>query len=631
MRGCSLRYFEKKLNENPLIARIVEVGIEQTAVELKTTVEVLSQEMVVLAWMHDSESFCRDRLKISDDYGSVVPLLLNNGQRKIRDAIERQKLAGKPVRICLLKARQYGGSTFFEAEIYRDCRLRPNRSSMIVAHDLDSARHLREMSARYYDNDPMFPRPRLKKETDKWWKFVHYIDKKKAESHLKIDTAEELSTGHSQTYQNLHLSEIQNWRNAQQLVKGLFPTVNQTNPDTMIFMEGTGSGVGDYWYEFCQMAQDPNTGWEFVFVAWYEIEKYTLPFRDETEKNDLMSTLGIWSSKLYGIEDYEELAYLKNGVSPEQLNWRRMQLRDIYKGDFDAFHQQFPSNPDQAFMTSGRNVFAMNRIQEGIQNSKPPIKTGYLDEYKDGDTKKVKFVPDNRGYWEVWNEPERGMLNLTCLGADVAEGIAVVPELGNRGGDFSVAKIFNRQTREFFAKLRARLDPDIFADELRKAWAYWGCGLLIENNPGGSGNVVIRALKDIPSINLLRTITIDKATDKTKSEYGWDTNKESKRQMIDELGEGIREKKFSDPSKNFWYECSTYIRDEKGRTNAQSRKYDDEVVATAVCLQADLLMPMVFKPQIDETKLYPKDYDVPQNRAEVGSQKQVMEQMYAEF
>lgn len=601
---------KNKLAAEPLIRAILAVGKDKFAHDNKIAMNVLDEEITRLSFLYDSASFAENTLKIMDKFSNLIPFKYNPGQLIIEAAKVKQISANKPVRLALLKARQFGGSTLEEGDVFRECILRPGRSTMIIAHDLDSARHLREMSHRFYENFTL-SKPRLKKETDKWWKFLHRKDGKPFESNLRIDTAEELSTGHSLTLQHLHLSEIQNWRNATVLVKGLFPTV-PNSPDTTIFMEGTGSGVGDYWYDFCQMAMNPTSEWEFVFVPWYKIEDYSARFANEDERQNFIDKMDSEEKLLYG-----------DLISAEQLLWRRTTISNTYKGDIESFRQQYPATADEAFLTSGRPVFSPIKVREAAKRAKP-ARLGNLVWKKD----KVEFVEESNGIWDVWEDVDKSKENLYALGADVAEGIAVQPEFGNKGGDFSCAKILRRDKMSFVGRLHARIDPDLFADEIHKAWEYWRCGVLVENNPGGSGNVVIRDLKDISGINLLKTVTLDRIHDTRKEQYGWDTNQQSKREMIDELVELIREVKFSDPSENFWYEAATYIKDEKGRTNAQSRKYDDEVVATAIAIQADKLMSSFYKPLVEEKKVYTRDMDVPQNFNQHITQDSVMEENY---
>ena len=100
---------------------------------------------------------------------------------------------------------------------------------------------------------------------------------------------------------------------------------------------------------------------------------------------------------------------------------------------------------------------------------------------------------------------------------------------------------------------------------------------------------------------------------------------------IDGLYELIREESFTDYDKDFWVECSTYVRDEKGSTNAQSRKYDDLVMATAITFQGDLLMPMVFKQSEEKRVRYARDRDVPQNWKQTHTREDVMQKTLVEF
>jgi len=622
-----MKYWELKLQQDPLYELSAELGIENAAVELGVTVKRLVDEMALKRYLHDTRQFAEDQLFITDKLGHLMNLKYNIGQGIINSAIEAQKLEGVPVRLCLLKARQFGGSTLFEADIFKESILRHHRRSMIVAHDLDSARHLRDMSNRYYTNYRL-AKPEKKNESDKWWKFKHREGSIEADSHLLIDTADEISSGHSLTLHALHLSEVQLWRNATELVKGLFPTVPE-HPDTMIFMEGTGSGIGNYWYEFCEMAKDPTSGWAFVFVSWFKVEDYTAPVISAEQTHEIMS-------KLDTLE--EELVTM--GCAPAQLLWRRNKIKNAFKGVIEDFMQQYPATPDEAFSTSGRPVFAVKPTKEGMRQAERPPFVGSLT-WTDPTHKSVRFDEDDRGMWELWEKPNAIKREfLYCLGADVAEGIAVQPELGLRGGDYSVAKILRRDNRTFTAKFRARIDPDEFARELHKAAIYWKhLPMMIENNPGGSGNVVIRDLKHVEGVRLMRRPDLRKVTDKRKDEYGWHTLKETKREMIDELVELIRESSFIDPSKNFWSEASTYIRDEKGATNAQSRKYDDEVIATALAFQAHKFLPAIYNltPTGEKKRPDPGD-DVPENwkrharqNSPAGAQADVMEKTYANF
>lgn len=627
MRGRPLSLWEKKAREYSVIRLIESVGFEK-ALELSgKTPEEFNEGIVDLEYRHDFNKFASRHLKITDKSGNLIPFVQNAPQRKMDEAINDQVLRSKPIRICLLKARQWGGSTKWEGHIFRDSILRPFRSSMIVAHDLESARHLREMFERFYEHYDK-RKPQRRKESDKWWKFQHRVERKSAESHLRIDTADELSTGHSLTIHNLHCSEVQGWRNAGELVKGLFPTVPNSS-DTMILMEGTGSGVGDYWYEFCNAARTGDTDWKFLFMAWYEIEEYSQKFESADDKLAFERSL-----------DFDEKLLMEN-CSLEQLFWRRLKIRSDYKGDVDAFNQQYPSDPDIAFLTSGRPVFHPQSVKKYLSQSVQG-EIGSLEWVKTepDSPRKVVFVPDERGLWTLWERPlGRNIENLYASGGDFSEGKAVVPELGNRGSDYSAIRVKRRDTGKYVATFHGRLDPDLVAEEMWKCAVFFGgrqvIGFLPEQNAQGGGELVIRRLKFLDEVWLLKTPVIGKKNDPVKQdEYGWETMKNTKRLAIDTLKECIREGRFIDPDKRVWYEHSTYVYDELGRSNAQKGKYDDLVMATALTEQADLLMPMVFTERKEADVVIPKDYDVPQNKrkdSEFFTQREVMEETYCGF
>jgi hypothetical protein len=459
-------------------------------------------------------------------------------------------------------------------------------------------------------------KPSLKKESDKWWKFKHKENGRNADSSLRIETADELSGGHSLTIHNLHLSEIQNWRNAAELVKGLFPTVPQNNPDTFIFMEGTGSGVGNYWYEFCQLAMTGQTEWEFLFIPWFEIADYEMKFDDEKLKFDFEKTL-----------DQDERLLLDGGITLEKLLWRRSAIRDQYKNDLDAFHQQYPATPDEAFTTSGRPVFPMPKVKDGVSRSKDPVRRGNL-RHRGG---KVDFVDDPYGLWKIWEErvPEDPL--LYCIGADVAEGLSVLPELGNRGSDYSAARVLRRDSRFMVATFHARVDTDLFAEELWKASLYWNASVLPEQN-GQAGGSLIATLKRMKGVKLLKTPALGKKRDDKKDEFGWETMKNTRRMLIDDLIEEIRDASVKDFDLDVWQEYSTFVYDEKGKAQAQSRKFDDLVMATGITIQADKLLPMHFKKQDPKKRIITRGM-LEGEKLKTGrkTREQVMEETYATF
>ena len=68
-----------------------------------------------LRFSHDFEYWCAVAVHIKDKMdGRERPFVLNAPQRRVASVLEAQRLAGKPIRIIMLKARQWGGSTLVQ-------------------------------------------------------------------------------------------------------------------------------------------------------------------------------------------------------------------------------------------------------------------------------------------------------------------------------------------------------------------------------------------------------------------------------------------------------------------------------------------------------------------------------------
>ena len=102
-----------------------------------------------LRWAWISEN-----LKILNKSGLIVPLIPNYGQRHQLLAMQLQESLGLPVRIMLLKARQFGGSTAVQADIFARLHLLEHRAAFTTAHDSGATSRLFDMSKRFHTYMP---------------------------------------------------------------------------------------------------------------------------------------------------------------------------------------------------------------------------------------------------------------------------------------------------------------------------------------------------------------------------------------------------------------------------------------------------------------------------------------------
>ena len=547
-----------RFEDEPIVKLVSSVGYQEASRLTKLSEPDIKQAIALAKGKHDKNFFTSNLLKIRTKEGRISQLTYNKGQKKIQEAIERQRAAGKPVRIKLLKARQFGGSTKVQADFFESVVYDKNKQYLTVCHDLDSARNMRAMFERFYDNF-ILTKPQFKRVSDKWWKFPQ------KDSDYLIDTAEELDTGRSFTIHRLHVSEIAYYRDPETLMTGLLQSVPD-HPDTMIVVESTANGIGDYFYNFIHL----DNGYELVFVAWYEIEDYVRVFESDQEKERLQASLTAYEKSLL------------DRVTLEQLNWRRYRIKDKLNGDEEKFKQEFPATAEEAFIASGRPYFPISFVhKELLRSEKVTPKRGYLEWTKVNE--EVEFVEDRNGWWKVSGHPEDGYVGRYVIGADSAEGKAT--DEAGKDPDYSAGVVFDRLSGKEVARFTARIDTDLFGVELRKANCYFKAACVcIERN--ASGLAVIGAVKDVEGMNLYRRELLGKVEDKETVEYGFQTNAASRDLLLSELRTWVRTEAYRSDDYEFWKECSTFVYDSKGKPQGQRGTHDDRVLSAALAVQA---------------------------------------------
>jgi hypothetical protein len=85
----------------------------------------------------DHTRFCKESLKTEGR--ALVPMILSPGQVRLHGAIERQRKAGKPVRIIYLKSRRIQATTGTAAEFYRATAFSAGVHTVVLAHDAPSS------------------------------------------------------------------------------------------------------------------------------------------------------------------------------------------------------------------------------------------------------------------------------------------------------------------------------------------------------------------------------------------------------------------------------------------------------------------------------------------------------------
>jgi len=509
--------------------------------------------------LEDFDYYARHALKIRTKDGDVVNLKLNEAQQRLMELVNAQYAQEGRVRVIILKARQMGLSTAVGGWLYAWVSQRKAQKAMVVTHHADSTKALFDMTKRYHDNCPPGLKPSTKYASRRELKFD------KLDSGYAVATAGGEAIGRGETITVAHLSELAFWpkSSAKDNLNGLLQAIpNKDN--TAVFIESTANGVSGPFYDMWQAAVTGENGYIPVFLPWFIQSEYREPvpegFTPTPDEEKLIADFGL---------DYEQLMFRRRKVAQNGL---------------DLFKQEYPSTPEEAFLTTGRPVFNTEALADRareIGRANHVEQLGLM-----GDI----FVPDRRGELLVYHphDPQE----TYYIGADVAMGV--------RGGDYSVAQVLDSKKRQV-ATWRGHVHPDYFATVLERLGHHYNVArIAVEANNHGILTCT-RLGKDAAYPNFYTETVYDKLNDKETINLGFRTTSKSKPLIIDELRANLRdsELELNDPATV--KELLTYIVTDTGSMEAEEGCFDDTVMALAI---ANHIHEGVFTPVVSSDDFY---------------------------
>ncbi|MBO7318363.1 MAG: hypothetical protein J6U43_06570, partial [Bacteroidales bacterium] len=348
---------------------------------------------------YDFEFWAAMFVKIKDKQGQDnIPFILNRPQRRYIAMLESQRSANKPIRLIMLKARQWGGSTI--TQIYMawiqlvHCR---NWNSIICAHLKDAAANIKGMYTKLLDNYPAWllntqeqPHFQPFERTSN----TSYIAQRGCKITICSSESPEAVRGNDAAM--AHLSEAAFWSNTpshtpESLIRSIYGSIALL-PQSIVVIESTANGTGGYFHREYIRACRGESDKEAIFVPWYEIEMYALPI-DNIEE---------FASSL---DKYEQWLWHK-GATLEAIAWYRAKRRE-YAQHADMM-AEYPSDENEAFSYSGERVFDPLAVQRLRQHCSQPIAVGDMagkqltgrDALSD-----VHFVAERQGLLQIWHMP----------------------------------------------------------------------------------------------------------------------------------------------------------------------------------------------------------------------------------
>lgn len=518
---------------------------------------------------YDYERWYPAHFRIANKIGDEVPLALTPAQIKLFQAAEAQRARGVPVRVGVLKARQVHMSVGTAAYMARQVMFLPGQSCQVYAHEHKATKKI----YRYYDQiyetyktDAASPIRIYRRERTRIDEYMGF----EGGGYIEFGSADNTKSGRSTPNRHLHLSEYAFWRDAGTLMTGMMASVPK-DPGTTVIIETTANGAAGDFFDFYQRERDGSAGWKLIFYGWWEHPEY-------------VKALDVPRPQFQESMDKEELALQQRfGLSLEQVYWRRWVIRTECETKVDRFRQEYPADPEEAFLTSGRPRFHYPDLAK-----QPVLKDaadGDLEQVRIGSQWQINFMPNDRGALRMFKRPEKGRLYV--IGADTAEGIdAANSTVGSGDPDYSVAQVLDRESGEQVARYRARTHPTEFGRILADLGHCYNSAFIVpEVNSSGIATLAELQRQNYPLHQIYyRERQPDDRRATVIQEIGWKTTTLTRQQLISLLDQALRERAIYVRDDITLSELYRFVINAKGKAEAAQGAHDDCVIALGLAV-----------------------------------------------
>ena len=543
-------------------------------------------------------------------------------QRRFVEMLEEMRLAGKPIRIILLQARQWGGSTTSQLYMaWLQLVHRTGLNSLIVSNFNKGSETIKGMFKRMIDAYPI--------------SMLHEVGEVYAENEdklvgvgrsgltqlvpqrnatISIGSAESPDSCRGGDYALVHLSEVGLWKatdgkKPEDIVRSACSGV-LFRPYTMIVYESTANGVGNFFHREYSAAKDPKIKSQFtpLFVSWFDIEMYQIPFANKKELVEFAESLYNNRDNAAAVSDREESGkYLwwlwEIGATLEGIHWY-VEERAKYS-NHGSMASEYPSDDIEAFVNSGAAIFDKYAVEKLRPAAKQPPRyigevTAYGDEGEDA-LKDLHFVSDKQGLLWVWNLPDPISPNDT---EEVTDRYLTVVDIGGRShtADWSVIVVFDRllmmdgDKPAVVAQWYGHIDMDLLAWKAAQIAAFYDNSLLvIESNTlethdrerdvdGDQSNAILNQIKDIYPNLYARKQSEDAIMQGLPVRYGFHTNVATKPMIISTLVKVVREGLYVERDERCVDEYLNYEKKPNGSFGAKAGEHDDLLMTRAIGL-----------------------------------------------
>lgn len=509
--------------------------------------------------LRDYSLFSKNFIFITDNENAVIKFELNDAQLEINELMKDNRF------VIIGKARQSGISTFVLGRALWRALTKPNENILIVSYKGDSAKSLFEKLKQMND---MLQRqkftgvfPSVKRDNRDELVFANG-------SKIKSVTAGNKDIGRGSTYTYIHLSEFAFYSSQETQLLSVEQSLAKGS-ESQLTIETTSNGTSNHFYRIFMQSMKGNSKYVHYFVPFYH-KLYSKQFKhdyDEAEKWYKAVNKG----KRLTQEDLEddEIYLFGQGATLKQLMWRRWKIQDM--DSIEQFQQEYPSNPLESFISTGRSVFDQSKVLARLSYANEPFSKS--DVMSDCPESVRKYLGKGLDLFEL---PERA--KKYYFGVDTASG---------SGADYSTITAFDNDGQQVMSFYNNKIPVYEFAQVIHDLGIFYNYAFLtVERNSYGLP-IIERLRKERGYLNMFKMKTFDERG-KKKLQIGFMTSEKTKAIMISDLKEQFElglvniECKTTLQQMQMFIETNGRMGNKKGHSDLH---HDDSVISTALAIQ----------------------------------------------
>lgn len=631
-----VQWLTEEVANNPLYKAVIEAG----SIEVYTRIfnehhgTSIKEEDVIdqlfMARVSRDPSFAFFTLfKIKHkELGDMVPFRLNYAQRILLWELEKMRMAGTPIRIILLKARQWGGSTLVQLYIaWVQLFVKEGWYSVIIAQTKDTAKRIKAMYKKVLEAIPTFI---FGTNSIQFAPYEHSSSdsiitdgsgNKLRDNVITVASYENFESTRGMDYAMAHFSEVAYWKttdskSAEKVITNIDSNILE-KPLTIEVSESTANGMSGYFYDEYQLAKEGKSSRKAIFIPFFYIENDMLQFSSPREKREFAEQLVANKHNTESTETSESGEYIYSlwikGATLEHIKWY-IQKRSSFH-DHASMASEAPSDDVECFKFSGHRVFNLYTIT--ILREKyvrTPIFRGDIS-YSDK-TGKTTLIPDpDNGLLRIWKYPN-AMPTL--------HQYMVIVDVGGRSqeSDPSCITVLDRWPLRFkggklevVARWHGHIRYDFLAYKAVKIARYYKNAIIVfESNTfdkkkseateyveqGDHIRGILKKIEDIYTNLYMRTATDpEDIRNGIFKKIGFQTNVKTKQDMVDNFIVVFEDDTFIDPDERLYKEAAIYEQRSDGSYgNIQGRGNHDDILMTdmiGALVSDELPLPCIYK------------------------------------